>query len=83
MRLAAQNDDVFTHEELTAEMGACMLLTLCNISTREVFRNRVARIQGWIRAFQDAPRMVIYAASSAEKAVKLIMGTDQAQPSAA
>lgn len=76
VRKAAYGAAVFNCEELTAEIGACMLLAHCGLDTRKVLLNSAARIQGWIGALKEDSRLVVTAARKAEKAVAMILGED-------
>ena len=72
--MAAYDTEDFTKEQLTAEIGANMLLAHCELDTLKVVRNSVGRIAGWIEAFNNDSRLVVNAARAAEKAVNLILG---------
>ena len=72
--MAAYDTEDFTKEQLTAEIGANMLLAHCELDTLKVVRNSVSRIAGWIEAFNNDPKLVVNAARAAEKAVNLILG---------
>lgn len=66
----------YSREELIAEMGSAMLVSHCGIDTEKVFRNSVAYLQSWVKAFKDDVQMIVWAASRAEKAVKLILNQE-------
>ena len=66
----------YSREELIAEMGSAMLVSHCGIDTEKVFRNSVAYLQNWVKAFKDDVQMIVWAASRAEKAVKLILNQE-------
>lgn len=63
---------VYSKEELVAEIGSAMLCTISGISTKNVFDNSVAYIQNWIKALKNDNKMIIWAASRAEKAAMYI-----------
>lgn len=65
--------EVYSKEELVAEMGAACILHTLGIETDSSFRNSTAYIQNWLHVLKDDPRMVVLAAGRAEKAVKLIL----------
>lgn len=66
-------DEDYSREELIAEMGSAMLCNRLGIETEPVFRNSVAYLQGWLTALKNDKYMVVWAASRAERAAKLIM----------
>ena len=70
--------DVYSKEELIAEIGACFLSSLCGMNG--VFENSAAYVQGWIKALKNDPRMVVHAAAHAEKGVDFLCG-HASQPS--
>ena len=63
----------YSKEELIAEMGAAMLCGICGISPATV-ENSAAYIQTWLKALKDDKRLVIVAASAAQKAADYIRG---------
>lgn len=63
----------YSREELVAEIGAAMLCNRVGIEAERAFRNSVAYIKGWLKALHDDPRMVVWAATRAEKAAKFIL----------
>ena len=72
-KMAAFGSADYSREELVAELGAAMLCTVTNIDSRKAFRNSVAYIQGWLRTLKNDNKMIVWAASRAEKAAKYIM----------
>ena len=64
----------YSREELVAEMGAAMLCSNAGIDNKQAFRNSVAYIQSWIAALKNDPKMMVWAASRAEKAARYILG---------
>lgn len=67
-------NEVYSKEELVAEIGAATLMNELDIETSATFKNSAAYIQSWLRALKNDKRMVVSAAGAAEKAVKMIMG---------
>ena len=65
--------DVYSKEELIAELGAAMLLHTIGISSDETMTNSAAYLQGWGKAISADKRMFVLAASQAEKAVEYIL----------
>nr|CAI9750745.1 anti-restriction protein [Caudoviricetes sp.] len=75
----AENDHAFfgnedySREELVAELGSAMICNAINIDCEKAFKNSVAYIQGWLKALNNDNKMIVWAASRAEKAAKYIM----------
>lgn len=65
----------YSKEELVAEMTSAYLCGYCKIE-RTVIENAAAYIQGWLKKFRDKPKMLIQAASKAQKATDFILGND-------
>ena len=71
--LAAFGSEKYSKEELVAELGAAMLVNNCGIESERSFRNSAGYIQGWLEALNNDQRLIVSAASRAEKAVKYIL----------
>lgn len=71
---AAFGGEEYSKEELTAEIGAASLLNHLGIETPDSFKNSAAYIQSWLKALRGDARMIVAAASRAEKAVGYILG---------
>lgn len=65
---------VSVREELTAEIGASMILTVVGLRRHETHEQISAACQKWIREMNNDYRLIVNAASGAEKAAKLILG---------
>lgn len=63
----------YAREELLAEMGAAFLCARTGIETRTV-ANAAAYIQDWLRKLEGDARLVVVAASGAQKAADWILG---------
>ena len=63
----------YSKEELVAEIGAACLNSLCSIETEASFQNSASYIQSWSRKLKEDRKMIVSAASRAEKAVNLIL----------
>ena len=63
----------YSKEELVAELGSASLLHMLGIETDDTVQNNAAYIQNWIQALKNDKRMIVSAASKAQKAVDLIM----------
>lgn len=72
--------DSYSREELIAEMGAAMLAGIAGIS-QVTLGNSAAYLQTWIRRLKSDSRLIISAASHAQKAADYILGKSQAEGS--
>ena len=70
-----QHDERYSKEELVAEMGAAMLCGIIGIE-KQTIQSSAAYIQSWLTKLQNDDKMVIRAASKAQKAVDFILGVD-------
>ena len=73
-KMAAFGSADYSREELVAETGSAMLCTKVGIDCDKAFNNSVAYIQSWLNALKNDNKMIVWAASRAEKAAKYIMG---------
>lgn len=64
----------YSKEELVAEIGAASICHSLGIETSGSFTNSVAYIQSWLKQLKNDPKMVVSAASKADKAVAYIFG---------
>lgn len=64
----------YSREELVAEIGAAMLCNSAGLESDKAFKNSVAYIQSWLNALKNDNKMIVWAASRAEKAAKYILG---------
>lgn len=64
--------EVYSREELTAEIGSAMCLSYLGMDNDRVTRNHVAYLQHWSQFLKNDPMAFIVAAGKAEKAVNLI-----------
>lgn len=71
---AALGSENYSREELVAELGAAMLCTVSGLDNDKAFKNSVAYLQGWLKALKNDNKMMVWAASRAEKAARYIMG---------
>ena len=69
----------YSKEELVAEIGAACILNELGIETASTFKNSAAYIQNWLTALRNDKRMIVSAASRADKAVRLILNIDKAE----
>ena len=68
-------DACYSREELVAEMGAAFLAGYCGIENRTI-NNSGAYLANWLDALKNDSRLVLVAASQAQKAADLILGAN-------
>lgn len=66
-------NDVYSKEELIAEIGSACIVHSIGIETLETFENSAAYIQNWLQVLHNDKKFIVSAASRAEKAVKYIL----------
>ena len=64
----------YDREELVAEMGSAFLLHQFGFQSEEGLMNSSSYIHSWSEVFRQDPKVIIHAASQAEKAVKFVFG---------
>ncbi len=64
--------DIYSTEEIVAELGTCYLTSLTGIAPM-TFENNAAYIQGWIERLQNNPSVIVYASTQAQKATDYIL----------
>ena len=62
----------YSKEELIAQMGSSFLCAMAGIDAA-TFDDSVSYLQGWVSAFKEKPRMIVEAASQAQRAVDYIL----------
>lgn len=62
----------YSKEELIAQMGSSFLCSIAGIDAA-TFDDSVSYLQGWVSAFKEKPKMIIEAASQAQKSVDYIL----------
>lgn len=70
---ASFGSELYSKEELVAEIGACAILNSLGVETDKTFTNSAAYCQSWIKALKNDPKMIVSAAGKAEKAMELIL----------
>ncbi len=68
----------YSKEELIAEMGAAMLAGIAGIS-QATLDNSASYLQSWINRLKSDSRLIISAASHAQKAADYILGKTQSE----
>ncbi|MFD1470233.1 ArdC family protein [Hymenobacter caeli] len=72
----------YAREELTAEMGASFLCAAAGLNTEQTEENAVAYIKTWLERLKNDKKLVLQAASKAQRAATLILGTVDEEPKA-
>jgi antirestriction protein ArdC len=72
-------DELYSKEELVAEMGSAFLCAIAGIGNEHTDRNTTAYIQNWISKLQEDNRLIVHAAANAQKAVDSILGSTFAE----
>ena len=75
-KLNTFGSESYSKEELIAEMGAAMLAGVAGIE-RRTLANSAAYLKSWIDVLKSDARMVVFAASQAQKAADYIQGVRQ------
>ncbi len=65
--------EIYSKEELVAEIGSAALVNHAGLETAKSFRNSAAYCQNWLQALKDDKRFIVSAAGKAEKAVSYIL----------
>jgi antirestriction protein ArdC len=78
-KLNTFGSESYSKEELVAELGAAMLCGVCGIAPATI-ENSASYLQSWINVLKSDSRMIVSAASQAQKAADYILG--KAQPDA-
>ncbi len=72
-------DQCYSREELVAEMGSVFICNHLGIESEKSFKNSTAYLQGWLKALNNDSKMIVYAASKAEKAAKYILNIKESE----
>jgi antirestriction protein ArdC len=73
-------DAVYSKEELIAECGAAFLSGHCGIVDKTL-PNSASYLDNWIRVLKSDSRLIFHAASAAQRATDLILGTTAGEKS--
>ncbi|MCU0347106.1 MAG: zincin-like metallopeptidase domain-containing protein [Saprospiraceae bacterium] len=66
-------DEKYSKEELVAEMSACFLCAHCGIVMEELVENSAAYLQSWIATLNGDARLLMTAASAAQRAADFLL----------
>jgi antirestriction protein ArdC len=70
--------EMYSREELTAEIGACFLNSLTGIvSLFRPMETNVAYIQGWLKKLKNDKKCIVFASSQAQLAVDFILNQNK------
>lgn len=72
----------YSREELIAEMSACFLSAHCGIVMEDLVQNSAAYLNSWINTLQGDARLLMSAASAAEKAANFLIHAGNVELSA-
>ena len=72
VNIAHHGDELYSKEELIAELSASFLLAECGLDLN--IENRASYISGWLNRLRNDKRIIIHASSQAEKAMNFILG---------
>jgi len=72
VEITAFGSEVYSMEELTAEIGACFLTSYAGIALDNL-RNHVAYIKGWLSKLREDKKLIVHASAQAQKAVDYIL----------
>ena len=67
-------DELYSKEELVAELSACLLMGYLGLETDFSEKNSLAYMRSWLKALKDNVSWIVTAASQAEKATEYIIG---------
>lgn len=76
---AAFGDEVYSLEELVAEIGSASIMATLGLETNGSLTNSAAYIKGWLKALRNDKKLIVKASGRAEKAVRLILGIEEAK----
>lgn len=77
--IAAFGNEEYSREELVAEIGSAMLCNYIGLDNEKAFKNSVAYVQGWLKKLKDDSKLILWAASRAEKAAKYILNLNTSE----
>jgi antirestriction protein ArdC len=66
----------YSKEELVAELGAAFLSNEAGILNQVQFDNSAAYLNSWIQKLENDPRMIVSAASQAQKSADFVLGIE-------
>ncbi|TXJ29024.1 MAG: DUF1738 domain-containing protein [Chitinophagaceae bacterium] len=79
MQSKSFGSDLYSKEELTAEMTATYLCAITGIE-QQTINNSVSYIQNWLQRLQNDKKLLVHAAAQAQAAADFIIGKQSEQP---
>jgi antirestriction protein ArdC len=73
---AAFGSATYGKEELVAEIGAAMLYSLAGMGAQPQIENSAAYVQSWLSAIKEDARLIMGAASAAQRAADYVLGAE-------
>ena len=73
LKKASFGSEIYSKEELTAEISAAALTNTLRIESDHSVQNSSAYVRGWLKTLRNDRRLIIQAAGQAEKAVNYIL----------
>lgn len=70
-------NEEYSKEELVAEIGSAMICGILGFETKKTFKNSIAYLQNWIQVLKNDKKMIVLAASAAEKATNFILNRNE------
>lgn len=74
--LAPFGSEIYSKEELVAELGSAFLINHLGIETEGTFQNSALYIESWLQVLRNDNKFIVSASSKAEKAVNYILGIE-------
>ena len=72
--LAPFGSEIYSKEELVAELGSAFLINHLGIETEGTFQNSASYIESWLQVLRNDNKFVVSASTKPEKAVNYILG---------
>ncbi len=69
--------EAYSREELIAELGASFLSNEAGILNQVQFDNSAAYLNSWVQKLENDPRMIVSAASHAQRGAEFVLGIEQ------
>ena len=67
-------EERYGFEELVAELGAAFLSATCGLDNSSRLDDASAYVAGWLKSLRDDKKLLLQAASAAQKAADFILG---------
>lgn len=67
------SDKIYSREELIAEIGSAYLMHSQGFSTEKTMTNHTGYIQGWLKVLKNDPKMIVKAATHAQRSTNYIL----------